>query len=913
MFIRSIEIENWRCIGKLQLNDLPDGIVVLYGPNRTGKSSLLEAVRGCLFDFEPTTKSADVMNARPWNKNGEPSRLSVAFETRGQRYRITKVLAGGRGKGSLEKWQHGRWQLVTDTPRTAAQETRKLLEANKSMEGLGQLLWLDQGNFRLPKTGFDGTLQEKLVQVIRSMLTPRDLAFQQALQARWEKWFGQQGHRRTSPVVLAKKELAERRKKLEEMEAEYRRAEETIRAMERFRSREIELAAKLEQAETKINTLAAERERIQDRLSAYEIAQRELAEAEKAMADALKQIQRYETCRKACQESEQRVKELEGIIIRLNQEHAQHAQVDQQKQAELEALCHEESQRHEAWQRLEAKRRLLELNQKEKRLQTALEQREKLEQARLDFERKLDALPAISSTVLEELRQRHKELVRLRAQRDAAAWKLIIRATEAAEASVALDTQPPRNVAFVPGKAEEWTLHRQVRIHIAGFGDIELARQSDHMQVDELLRRLDNATAEFAQQIKNLGENPDDENCVERLADRVREREALTQTMRHSQAEINRLDHEIRDICANRSADTTLTEISDERQKLLAQQPELASAPLSIEEVEKEQLTIRTEIQDVRRRLETCRQEVQSVKQLLEALNKQLNETNQKRASAEAALAEQRKTWADCGPESTLLEQKQRAEEARRQAQAKLDSLQLTPEEQAINARLASAKEEKEKIRHEHDDVVKQLYRLRGILEKCEGLHLKRSEAASAVKAIDENLAQEELEADAHNLLKSTFETCREQQVEQVISPIAERVLEWAHELGLDDYRAVHFDDQFLPQTVVREGSGGRLVDFQQESFGTEEQLNLLVRLVLGGIVAQNEPAVAILDDPLVHSDALKHERLLEILRRAAAGGKDWNPPAGPLQILILTCHPDRFAHLPDAKMIDLQQAIIPV
>jgi len=78
------------------------------------------------------------------------------------------------------------------------------------------------------------------------------------------------------------------------------------------------------------------------------------------------------------------------------------------------------------------------------------------------------------------------------------------------------------------------------------------------------------------------------------------------------------------------------------------------------------------------------------------------------------------------------------------------------------------------------------------------------------------------------------------------------------------------------------------------------------VRLALGGVLATSEPMLAILDDPLVHADPVKHRRFLDVLRLAAEGDKAWSPAAGPLQVVILTCHPDRFDHLTGATHISL-------
>jgi uncharacterized protein YhaN len=87
----------------------------------------------------------------------------------------------------------------------------------------------------------------------------------------------------------------------------------------------------------------------------------------------------------------------------------------------------------------------------------------------------------------------------------------------------------------------------------------------------------------------------------------------------------------------------------------------------------------------------------------------------------------------------------------------------------------------------------------------------------------------------------------------------------------------------------------------------------LLVRLAAGGILARGERQLAIFDDPLTHSDRNKHRRIVEILQAAATGhvpSVEGAPPAGPLQILILTCHPERFDHLRDARQINLESLI---
>jgi len=144
------------------------------------------------------------------------------------------------------------------------------------------------------------------------------------------------------------------------------------------------------------------------------------------------------------------------------------------------------------------------------------------------------------------------------------------------------------------------------------------------------------------------------------------------------------------------------------------------------------------------------------------------------------------------------------------------------------------------------------------------------------------------------------------------MGPIGARVLQWAQAIGLNEYQDVRFGERYLPDGNVLNSAGvNRCQALSDESYGTGEQLSLLVRLALGGTLARDEPTVAILDDPLAHADAAKHRRILDVLRLAAEGSAAWTPPAGPLQILIFTCHPDRFDYLTSARQIDLASLIV--
>ena len=78
---------------------------------------------------------------------------------------------------------------------------------------------------------------------------------------------------------------------------------------------------------------------------------------------------------------------------------------------------------------------------------------------------------------------------------------------------------------------------------------------------------------------------------------------------------------------------------------------------------------------------------------------------------------------------------------------------------------------------------------------------------------------------------------------------------------------------------------------------GEREQVYLAVRLALAEVLFRDQRQLVVLDDALTYTDAGRFARILAILEEAAAH----------FQILILTCHPERYSGLSDACFIDIE------
>lgn len=111
------------------------------------------------------------------------------------------------------------------------------------------------------------------------------------------------------------------------------------------------------------------------------------------------------------------------------------------------------------------------------------------------------------------------------------------------------------------------------------------------------------------------------------------------------------------------------------------------------------------------------------------------------------------------------------------------------------------------------------------------------------------------------------------------------------HNLLSDAFSEVSQDTDrrvFLDEHLNVRGIGpaeDALIAYENLSQGAKEQLLLCLRLAVATEVAESGHKLVILDDVLVNTDLQRRARVLDLLQTAA----------NTLQILILTCHPERY------------------
>lgn len=71
----------------LEVNDLGEGINLFAGPNESGKSTLVRAIRAAFFERHRSTSLSEL---QPWGDSSAAPEVTLAFAWRGQEWRLDK-------------------------------------------------------------------------------------------------------------------------------------------------------------------------------------------------------------------------------------------------------------------------------------------------------------------------------------------------------------------------------------------------------------------------------------------------------------------------------------------------------------------------------------------------------------------------------------------------------------------------------------------------------------------------------------------------------------------------------------------------------------------------------------------------------------------------------------------------------
>lgn len=913
MILEGFEIENWGCIRRLAVEDLPaTGIVVLHGPNGTGKTTVIEALRACLMDKKSTSRALG--RGMPKNSSARP-RVSVTFRSSGTTWRITKQF-GGKDSRLESRTTAGQWKLETADATEAHDRAAQLAGGDDSSRGLQQLLWLTQAEFHLPAAkDFDPSVQSRLRAVLGVLQTPLDDRFIEQVKSAWSRWFSGSNKpgekpkpKKTSMLDRELQALEERRNELAGYETRYRESEAMIERSADLQIQSRDLDRQLEQKTRECEQLQNEYRASLTRLEANRHAAEKAVGCEKVLTDAkarreertrqeqaLVEMKRLlEMAASDTENKEQRVQAALQSVSSLKQEKQALANLGLALQARLQDVSR--------------RREMLELRERARIARENMKLAEQVADAVDALKTQLHTHPAPEPAKLQELEKNRHQRSKSLAELDAAAIAItLVGEPGAARANLTIDGVAVRQDGTAAGEApSRHSVRRHAAIVIPGWGRAEISRGSDARSLDEIEKELNKVELAFADGLAPFGIPASDPAALDRLRTLAAEKKAREPELLSKEAELKRL--------APKGLDQLRQDVAQLENRLLAKEsaPETTGHPRDLEtsdgDLDELAANLEAEINANHEGVRRAEGEIADAEKNLDSrdgLRHQESRAREKLATLKAEVDALAKEIERLGTPEHLDLTLGTAEQDLVRARAGLEATKLSADEETVRERLEAADQAVRGLREVNLQVQKDFHELRGRLMEAEGLHQDRATAAARVEELAFKTSREKLEADAYDRLYALFEECREKQLGTVLGPIRDRVLRWMRLLRIGNYQSIHFNDQFLPEKLISEGGAVEL-EVGEESTGTIEQIGLMVRLALGSALAQPEdPVVALLDDPLTHSDRRRLDLMRAVLRSAAAGDPGVSPPAGPVQVLVFTCHPEWF-NIEGARVIDL-------
>lgn len=886
MILHEIEL---RSVGpfreQVRLGPFSRGLNIIAAPNEAGKTTAMRAAARALFD-KHTTKGGELESLRPVGTELSP-RIAVDFETAQGRFLIAKTFL--QSPTSVLKQRHGEdWETIAEGD-AADRKIREVLDSSLPGKGgtkpehwgfLG-FLWARQGEVTAWPTLDDEAVGQKIrARLVRVELDPVIERLRERLFGISDEIITSTGRPKANGAMdSAEKELEaidaalagiqQTRTEIESTQQRYQQAVATVAQLEREQGEREESAQKLREQAAAAERLKGELESRQKEFAS--VQEKLLAVSKDAETQAARQ-KALATERTSFAASEESVKgaETQLAAIREKIDARQASRPEQEKK--LAAL-------RENYQRVGS---LLKLRQVEAQVTTLSRQQTLAKESAAsvaELNRKLSRLPALTPAKLTQLQELSDAVTALRARVNALG--LTAELTPESDSKVRVEADGKvADESLTKGKPARFRSPQSLTLALEGWGrvvirsgaeegrdaagELSLAEQRFRKALEEAevvsleaAREAVSARKTLEVEVKaaqathkeRLGTHPSLEALDEAIAAATRRMESLVESVKPTAEE------KAQDSSALETEEARLGTAIPSEEKQLA-------------EIDKALAGHRSEERAAVENVQTSAAAANKHRTEVRTLETQISELSTRYPTGiDAAKAEAGNQFV--------------------QAEARLNTTksQLPPDFEQLperNRRAAVALQELlnslQTARRDRDSALGALESLGG-----QGIYSRETE-------LEEKKAEILLRRDAartrgwtariaHDLIGNR----KQAATRAVLFPLEDRLSAAFASLTGNADRRVFLDESLQVVGIGR--SRDAVHSFEGLSQGAREQLLLCLRIAVAQELATESPQTLILDDVLVNTDSVRQERVLDLLGTLAAD----------LQILILTCHPDRY------------------
>lgn len=876
MKILRIRLKNYRGIVDRELHFDPLGITVVSGPNEIGKSSLSEAIDLVFDELDGTTKQR-VKNVQPVDRDAG-AEVEIEVETGAYAFTLRKRFQ----RRPLTELSVKRPNVENRTGREAHERVREILTETIDPE-LWRALRVQQGQ-ALEQASWRGStsLAHALDQAAGSAQRgPREESLLAAAAGERDRYFTKTGRERRELTASAT-EAERAEEEVRNLDQALARLEEDTARADTLHTLRTTLEAAAEAAEAQLRTREQEFEPVsalRDVLDAAN-ARRDgaLAEEREAMQAAAQRSQL--TAAYAASEAD-RAQRSDEIELGEPALHAARAEIEHAEQAlEAARTLLKAAEAREAQQRSD-----LDLQRSRRDLEQLQSQRERyasLEQSIAET-RTQNGAGRVSEADVEAIRAAEFDVER--AQAHVESEGPLVSIAPKADLSATIDGEAE---TLTVGKIREVRVADALAISLPGVADVTIvagAAAATRLQSLEEARTrlrtlcLEHAVDDHAHAVRTFAAQAESDR---RVAEHEAEREQLRAIVAGNDfnPRIERLENEIQSLLATRDpsrplgndANANESELRNAREEREAAQREVETRQRRREVLDERHRTLAAKHHETGVRLELADQSFADLTQRLATAREQVSdEVLQRERDARGARA--------------------RAAEAEwRDAKARLDAVGSDESEARLDAARSNRETRARELRETLDEIIAVHARLAdrgqdGLFEQREAA---RAHGYRVARANDRLRARAAAAKHLHEVLNEERENVRKGYA----APLQARIEQLGQMIFGEAFRVELDEDLQIAHRIL----DGVSLPFDQLSAGAREQLALVTRLAAASLVGPDGGAPVVLDDALGHSDTDRLARLGDVLTRAAV----------QCQILVLTCAPERYAHVEGARIVEL-------
>lgn len=885
MIIESIELEH---VGpfrrKATIGPLQTGINVLAAPNETGKSTFLRAAARALFD-KHTCKDDEIRSLQPAGSDLAPQ-IAVVFEHDGRRYRVQKRFLNNP-ESWFSEWLGSDWKLQADG-NNSDERVQSLLHSTVPGKGAtkaahwGMLgfLWARQGEASEWPSWEDDTGKVIKSRLARVEIDPVIDRLRETLWENYAEVFTNTGKAKTRGP------LEQLESKLQKIEADKEQVKQQRLELESCQRQFAELGPRLASLQDEATNLEKEANELRAQASAAELLVRELQQRQSELDTSKEKLDAVasdiEQASRLTEKLKESKAELADVNEKLNDAVVKESAAKQRvadAQQELDATTARAKKLSDQKERIANLLKLSETERKRAETEKLAKKAAAQSEALRKLQTQLNKLANVTPAKLKKLQELTTSIRDHETKLEATGLTVELRPDATARLTVMRD-----------GESEKLTLK-------AGAKETVRAPQSLELQLSGWGRlRIRSGATELSALVAQL----------------AKDRESLRGQLAAAE-------------CPSLSdAETAVT-----RRRELQKEIETAEGKLgdtledfeSLEELQSELAGFERQAKALRETLVPTADEAKASTSSLEADAERLSVAWRKEQKAQGdathELNKQRKSAEDCGETRgradkdktkcsgsvTALEQQiaalqarysQEMEKAKGDAQSAFVKAEarhseakknLPPDADKLPERNKRAASAYEQVRQELEKRKSEFNKLEGALQSrgSEGLYSKLSSLEEREVSVRQQVERLRVRGWAARLAHDLIEFRKQAATRAVLGPLEARLSGTFSEISRDTERRVFLDEHLQISGIGT--SREAMIEFAHLSQGAKEQLLLCLRLAVAGEVSANGHKLVVLDDVLVNTDGQRQQRVLDLLQTSS----------NQLQILILTCHPERY------------------